>query len=194
MKLSKTILITAIGGCLALYLIMPTPSYAAGWTYEIEPYGLFSSIEGDASVGRITGAPVDVGFDDILKNLDLGAMLHFEAHNENGWGLALDYGFMSLGADITGPRGGVADVGVRQGVFEALLVRRKELAGGQLDTVFWIALVGQRCRLNHCSGGASWKHSSRCRRRLDRPGGWRSMDGEYQSTLEIYRAWRRRRV
>ena len=62
-------------------------------------------------------------------------MLHFEAHSSNGWGVALDYAFMDLNADISGPRGGVIDADVRQGVLETLIMRRSEFRGGQLDVM-----------------------------------------------------------
>jgi hypothetical protein len=65
-------------------------------------------------------------------------MIRFEAHHENGWGVVLDYGFMDLGSDITGPRGGVANVDLRQGIFEALAVRRNKLRDGHLDYLFGI--------------------------------------------------------
>ena len=119
-------------------LLLPTQSNAEAWSYEIELYALLASIEGDASVGRATGADVDVDFGDILDNLELAGFVRFEAHHENGWGMALDYGFMDLASDITGPRGGVANVDVRQGVFEALAVRRNKLSDGQLDYLFGI--------------------------------------------------------
>jgi hypothetical protein len=109
------------------------------WSYEIEPYVLFSSIEGDASIGRAVGADVDVNFDTILDNLDAGGMLHFEAHHNSGWGYVLDYGFMDLGSDVSGPRGGVVDASVRQGVFKALAVRRYQLSDSRLDYTVGVA-------------------------------------------------------
>jgi opacity protein-like surface antigen len=106
---------------------------AKDWSYQLEPYVLASSIEGDASIGRATGVNVDVDMSDILEVLDIGAMVHFEAHNNNGWGVALDYGFMNLSADISGPRGGVVGAKVHQGVFEALLVRQSGSGNGHLE-------------------------------------------------------------
>lgn len=119
----------------ASILLLAVSSYANSqdWSYELEPYLLASSIEGDAGIGRSTGLPVDVNFGDILENLDIGFMAHFEAHHSNGWGVALDYGFMNLSADITGSRGGIVNAKVHQGVLEALLVRRKPLNDGYLD-------------------------------------------------------------
>ena len=92
---------------------------AGDWTYQIEPYGMIMTIEGDAGIGRVADADVNVDFDDILDALDMAFMGRFEAHHSNGWGVALDYGFMKLSDDITGPRGGVLDAKVRQGVLEA---------------------------------------------------------------------------
>lgn len=106
---------------------------AQDWSYQFEPYVLASSIEGDAGVGRAVGVAVDVDFGDILEVLDMGLMGHFEAHHSNGWGVALDYGFMDLGADISGARGGVVDSQVRQGVLEAMLVRRLPSGDGYID-------------------------------------------------------------
>ena len=79
------------------------------------------------------GVDVDVDMTDILEVLEMAFMGHFEAHHGNGWGVALDYGFMDLSADIAGPRGGVVDAKVRQGVFEALLVRHNQSGKGQLE-------------------------------------------------------------
>lgn len=100
------------------------PATAQDWTFSIEPYLLAANIEGDSGLGRVTGAPVDLDFSSILDNLDMAAMLHFEAHSSNGWGLVLDYGFMDLSDDIFGSRGGVLDARLRQGILEGLLVRQ----------------------------------------------------------------------
>jgi len=114
-------------------LLISASAAAEDWSFQLEPYVLASSIDGDASVGRATGVEVGVDMSDILEVLDLAAMVHFEAHNDNGWGVALDYGFMDLSADISGPRGGLVDAEVHQGVFEALLVRQSQSGGGNLE-------------------------------------------------------------
>ena len=74
----------------------PAAGKSDGWSFEIELYILATSIEGDASMGRITGVDIDVDFSDILDVLDIGAMIHFEAVRANKWGLVLDYGFMDV--------------------------------------------------------------------------------------------------
>lgn len=108
----------------AVVLATSPKSHADEWTFSIEPYLLAANIEGEAGIGRVTGAPVDVDFSTILEKLEIGAMIHFEAHSGNGWGFALDYAFMDLSDDIFGERGGILDARVRQGTFEALLIRQ----------------------------------------------------------------------
>jgi hypothetical protein len=130
-EMTNKILLSALAaGALAL---AANPANADEWSYQIEPYLLGVTIDGDAGVGRVTGADVDVDFGDILDNLDLGGMVRFEARHENGWGVALDYAFMDLSNDKTGPRGGVLDAELFQGVFEALLMKGTRSGDAQLD-------------------------------------------------------------
>ena len=119
----------------AAMLLLIGPAGAQEWTFEIEPYAMATTISGDASVGRATGVAVEVDMSDILETLELAGMLHFEGHSPNGWGVALDYAFMDLNADISGPRGGIVDTDVRLGVLETLLMRRSQFASGQLDVM-----------------------------------------------------------
>ncbi len=105
------------------------------WQFSVQPYLLASSIDGDAGVGRVAGVPVSVSFSDILENLDIGAMLHFEAQHSNGWGVALDYGFMNLSADVSAGVGGVLDASVRQGILEAMATRRFDFESGMLEAL-----------------------------------------------------------
>jgi opacity protein-like surface antigen len=115
-------------------LLLPGPASAADtWQWTIEPYLQAVSIDGDASVGRATGVEVSLDTSDILDNLDLAAMVHAEVLHASGWGLILDYGFMRLSDDLSGPLGGVVDSTVRQGVFEAMAFRRQPFGAGTLD-------------------------------------------------------------
>jgi hypothetical protein len=111
-------------GVLAIGFAVISHAEADDWSFEFEPYLMASSIEGDAGVGRVQEAAVSVDFSDILETLEIGAMAAFAGQHESGWGFSLDYGFMDLRTDISGPRGGVADARVRQGVFEALVTRK----------------------------------------------------------------------
>lgn len=103
------------------------------WKYSIEPYLLGASINGDATLGRVAGVPVDVSTDQILENLEAAFMLNFEARFDNGWGLVVDYGFMDLGADTTVGLGGVLDASVRQAILEVVATRRLDVAPGRLE-------------------------------------------------------------
>ena len=103
------------------------------WEFVLEPYLLATSIEGETSLGRISGVPVDVSFSDILDNLDMAGMLNFEAQHKNGWGIIMDYAFMNLSADTNVGFGGVIDAGVRQRIFEGLVSRRLDLAKGDME-------------------------------------------------------------
>lgn len=109
---------------LAIGLAVTPLAEANDWSFELEPYLMASSIEGDAGAGRVQDAAVTVDFNDILETLEIGAMVAFGGQHESGWGFSLDYGFMDLRADISGPRGGIANARVRQGVFEALVTRQ----------------------------------------------------------------------
>ena len=123
----------SLGTLAAVLLIATTPAQAENWTFSIEPYLLAANIEGDAGMGRVNGVPVDVPFSQILETLDIGAMIHFEAHSANGWGFILDYGFMDLSDDIFGERGGIVDARVRQGTLEALLVKQSRNPSSGLE-------------------------------------------------------------
>ena len=106
---------------------------ASPWSFELEPYLLISSMSGTTKLGRSPTLEIDMNFGDILEKLDMGAMVHFEAHHANAWGLWLDYGFMDLSSDLTGPIGGVTDAGIRQGVLEAFGMYRQEISSGYID-------------------------------------------------------------
>jgi len=133
---SKFILI--LGVCCSFLLSNLTfAEESKQWTVSIEPYVMFTSISGTAGMGRVAGAPVSVRFSDILKNLQFAGMIHTEAHHRSGWGVLVDYGFMNLGADLTGPLGGVTNASVKQGILEILVSRsfmssnfKFELLGG----------------------------------------------------------------
>ena len=117
----------------ALTVCSGAPAAADEWSFSVEPYMLAASITGDSGIGRVTGAPIDLDFSRILETLDMAAMIHFEAHSRNGWGFALDYGFMDLSDDIFGSRGGVLDARVRQGTLEGLLIRQSGIAAYGLE-------------------------------------------------------------
>jgi hypothetical protein len=130
MKLTRSCkLLTALslGGFLAT-----TPSNAE-WQWTIEPYLLATNIEGDVGVGRLVEGSIEVDTSDILETLELGGMLHIEGLHSNGWGFMADYAFMRLGDDLSGPFNGINELTLRQGVFEAMAVRRFAQSKGVID-------------------------------------------------------------
>lgn len=106
---------------------------ANDWSFQLEPYMQATQIEGDASIGRAVGTPVDVDFSTILDNLDMAAMLHFEAHHNSGWGLVMDYGYMDLSKNLSNDRSGLLKVSLRQGVLETLGLYRKVYGNNTVD-------------------------------------------------------------
>lgn len=115
-------------------LFTSTQTFADDWSFQLEPYALATTIEGDAGIGVIDAPDIEVDFDTILDNLEMAGMLHFEAHHTSGWGLALDYGFMDLQGKKTSEAGGFVDASIRQGVLEGLVIKRKTYANATLDS------------------------------------------------------------
>ncbi|WNC66885.1 hypothetical protein RI845_10075 [Thalassotalea nanhaiensis] len=120
---------------LLVLTIMPSAAHADDWSFQLEPYLMATTIEGDASLGRAPKTDLDVNFDTILENLESGGMLHFEAHHTNGWGMVFDYGYMDLGATTKSDNGTRVNAEVRQGVLEGLAVYRTEIANGHIDYI-----------------------------------------------------------
>lgn len=103
------------------FAITALPVQADDWDFVVAPYFVAPSITGEASIGRIEGVPIDVNPADIIKALNIGAMIHFEAHHEGGFGVNLDYSFMDLGDKGSLPQGlGEVEAGIFQGALEAM--------------------------------------------------------------------------
>ncbi|NIB43905.1 hypothetical protein HBA55_30160 [Pseudomaricurvus alkylphenolicus] len=116
-------------------LIGSSPSLAQvqEWTFEIQPYVMNTSLEGDAGVGHVDGDDLTSESTDILEALKSGGMLHAEAIHESGWGVALDYGFMDLNNGVSSSAEGVRDVKLRQGVLQADVMFRTMIGNSTLD-------------------------------------------------------------
>ena len=82
-----------------------TPS---GWTYTITPYFWAAGISGDVGVGRLPEVHVDADFDDILNNLDFGAMVTGEARYDR-YSIVGDIVYVKLSNDSATPRGVIAN-------------------------------------------------------------------------------------
>ncbi len=123
------------GIVLVLGMVLSSMAHADEWDFVLEPYLLAANIEGDTSLGRATGVDIDVDFGRIMETLRMAAMVRFEAIHDDRWGVVLDYGFMDLGDDLSGPRGGVVEAKLRQGIFEVDAFRRYRNETGFLDVM-----------------------------------------------------------
>lgn len=109
-------------------------SRADDWAFVVAPYGLLPSITGDAAVGRIDDAEVELDPGDVLKSLEFGAMLEVEARHSSGYGVLLNYAFMNLGDNATGPLGFTDfDADIFQGLLEGFGTYRFNLEKSTLD-------------------------------------------------------------
>lgn len=79
---------------------------AEEWQHTVALYGIGASIDGEAGIGDVT-ADVDVGFDDILDNLEFGAMAAYRGERGR-WAVVADLIFMALEQERSGlgPSGG----------------------------------------------------------------------------------------
>jgi len=129
MKIKEAIVISTILSS----ILCAGNSTEKSWSYQIEPYMLIASMNGTAKIGHTPTMEIDVDFGTILDHLDMGAMVHFEAHHQSGWGLWLDYGFMDLSSDINGNRGGLLSTSIRQGILEAYATYKQPLEVGYIE-------------------------------------------------------------
>lgn len=95
---------------------LSTPSSSSGdeWEFVFTPYGWAAGLDGTVGIGNAT-AEMDLSFSDILDDLQIGAMGHFEAR-KGRWAFLFDGLWLKLedGADTPGPLFGGADVEVEE--------------------------------------------------------------------------------
>ena len=77
----------------------PAPAQDGGWHYLVQPYLMFPNMKGEAGIAELPPAPVDEDPSDIFNNLQMGAMLYAEAHNQQ-WMISSDLLYMSLESDV----------------------------------------------------------------------------------------------
>ena len=105
------------------------------WEVRLMPYVFFLSLDTEGTINGLSG-DVDLSFDDIVDNLDFGAMGRVEAW-KGKWGLFFDGLFFNLGADqdFRGRRGLVdfsVDADVRLGwAYSGLMYRLFEKPFGK---------------------------------------------------------------
>lgn len=113
--------------------VIPPP--ASDWNLLVTMPGWAAGLSGDIGVAGYSPVAVDMGFLDILENLDMAAMLTLEARHRR-WGLILDGIYMDMGTSGATPGGLLTsvDVQVEQVLAEVdLAYRLLEGKQGYLD-------------------------------------------------------------
>jgi hypothetical protein len=142
------------------------------WSYEFQLYGLAIWINGDATIGALPSGKVDESPKSIIDKLEMGAMAHFEAHQNNGWGLWLDYVFMNLGMGATVDKSFVnldarldTNIGIYQGILEAFATYRVPMEKGYMDYYggvrWWHNAFDLKTNLNISGIGSRIKYRAR---------------------------------
>ena len=80
-----------------LALLAMTPVYAEETWTDLHLYLFATGVEGESQIGNVT-TDVDLGFDDILENLDMGLMGYIE-HRRGKWSYIGDIAYLKLSAD-----------------------------------------------------------------------------------------------
>lgn len=81
------------------------PAEASGWDYDLGIYLWALGMDGSMTV-RGVDADVDIGFSDIVDNLEMAFSTHFEANKrESNWAWFFDLYWAALGNDIERPQG-----------------------------------------------------------------------------------------
>lgn len=114
------------------------------WKFYAEPYLMFPTMSGTVGLGSLPDVPVDADPGDILSHLQIGAMVHVEAHHGD-WAIATDVLYMKLKQDVT--PGNVINYGkvtVQQTAWEL---------AGLYKINPWLE-AGAGARLNNISGDA----------------------------------------
>jgi hypothetical protein len=73
------------------------------WAFFAAAYGWLAGVDGTVAVGPLTEFPVDVPFEDLIKNVDVAFSLHAEARQAGGWTVLADVFFADLGTTGTLP-------------------------------------------------------------------------------------------
>lgn len=147
MSLAASSVLLQAGGAVAPVPAEPEPvKEASAWHYEAQLYMLGLWIDGPMETGyryRLLGqekegsSRMDLAMTpkDIIDNLKMGFMGHFEAHHQNHWGIWLDYAFMNLGKSDALPHDKLTSMqmGYYQGVFEGFVTYRAYLEEGHID-------------------------------------------------------------
>ncbi len=79
-------------------IVSATPARSDGLEYSLTPYLWATGLDGTVALGTIT-ADFDVGFSDLLSNLEMAFPIHFEAKGPV-WTLIAEVYYIGLGQDL----------------------------------------------------------------------------------------------
>jgi hypothetical protein len=104
--MSRTLFLSGAALFAAVVACGSASAAAEEWQHTVVLYGIGASIDGKVGIGDVT-ADVDVGFDDILDNLEFGAMAAYRGERGR-WAVVADLIFMALEQEKSGlgPAGG----------------------------------------------------------------------------------------
>lgn len=120
------------------------------WNFLLEPYAMFPNISGTSAIATLPQVEVDANPGDILENLDMAAMIYFEAAHDS-WAFSSDLLYMSLKHDVK------RDIVVQSGELQA-----KQLAWelAAMRSVLPMLEAGVGLRLNSMKVGLDLVHDT----------------------------------
>ena len=143
-----------------VFLVSP-PLHAAEWKHELAPYLWGAAMDGTSGVGNVV-ADVDIGFSDVLDNLELGFMGVYRASRDE-YSVTVDTVYMGLGATERGPGGRVkTDIDIDQLALEVNvgyeLEERFTIFGGLRynDLSATVKATGPLDNVESADGDESW--------------------------------------
>lgn len=145
----------------AAALLTATAAHAEEWKHEFAPYLWATGMDGTAGVANVD-ASVDVGFSDILDNLEMAFLGSYRA-TKGPLSLTLDVVYMGLGETVKGPGGLVtADIDMDQTAVEGTagwaLTEQLVAFGGlrYVDLSVEVQARGPSGDLRSARGSESW--------------------------------------
>lgn len=88
---------------LTIVFLASSAAQAGDWQHEFAPYIWGAAMEGQSGLGPVT-VDVDVGFSDIVDNLETGFQGIYRGTKDQ-WSVTVDLVYMGLGATGNGPEG-----------------------------------------------------------------------------------------
>ena len=136
MRTSTACSVVLICGLLAVTSTPASAQQDDDWQFALIPYGWITGISGTVGVANVS-TELDISFDEIVENLEVGGLVHFEARKRR-WSAIFDGIFLAIGQGAERPP---AAVDVDQAILEFG-------AGYQLTDVAGIVFGGRYVSLD----------------------------------------------